>query len=223
MALPVRYTDSHPFSVTRPTTRAPLRQILLWQGLGILLLGAALLVAALLGATPARADSHLLAAARAGDAEAAEHLGVMYETGSGVRRSEAEAAYWYGRAAQAGRRQSQYAYAQFLENGSGITKDEAAALHWYLSAASQGHLGAVANLAAMLATGRGTAQDRLSAYRVLLWAKEQRGQDSRQPQVAASLEAIGAGLRGTDRKAATPLEPRELQARLGPVKKVAQK
>lgn len=219
MALPVRYTDSHPFSVTR----TPLRQILLWQGLGILLLGAALLVAALLGATPARADSHLLAAARAGDAEAAEHLGVMYETGSGVRRSEAEAAYWYGRAAQAGRRQSQYAYAQFLENGSGITKDEAAALHWYLSAASQGHLGAVANLAAMLATGRGTAQDRLSAYRVLLWAKEQRGQDSRQPQVAASLEAIGAGLRGTDRKAATPLEPRELQARLGPAKKVAQK
>lgn len=224
MALPVRYTDSHSlFGPRFSAGRAPLGRLVLWQAIGIALLGAALLLAGLLASAPARADSNLMAAARKGDAEAAEHLALLYETGSGLRRSEAEAAYWYGRAAQAGRRQSQYAYAQFLENGSGITKDEAAALHWYLAAASQGHVGAAANIAAMLATGRGTAMDRLSGYRLLLWAKGQRGQDSRQPQVEASLDAIGAGLRASDRKAATPLEPSALQARLGTAKSVAQK
>jgi TPR repeat protein len=188
-----------------------------------LLLGAALLLAGLLASPPARADAHLLAAARQGDAEAAEMLGTMFESGAGVRRNEAEAAYWYGRAAQAGRRQAQYAYAQFLESGTGITKDEKAALEWHLKAACQGHVGAATNIAAMLATGRGTAMDRLSAYRLLLWAREQRGQDSRKAQVQAALDAIGAGLRASDRKAATPLDPRELHARLLPGKSLAQK
>lgn len=221
MAISDRYTDSHSMSLFG--ARAPLGLLMLWQSAGIALLGAALLIAGLLASAPAKADSHLMAAARKGDAEAAEHLALLYETGSGLRRSEAEAAYWYGRAAQAGRRQSQYAYAQFLENGTGITKDEKTALHWYLAAASQGHTGAAVNIAAMLATGRGTAMDRLSGYRLLLWAKAQRGQDSRKPQVEASLEAIDAGLRASERKAATPLEPRELQARLAPAKTVAQK
>ncbi|WP_300299364.1 tetratricopeptide repeat protein [Ferrovibrio sp.] len=203
MARSVRYTDpdSHAGSV----------------------LGALLLAALLLASLPAHADPRLMAAARGGDAEAAEHLGVMYETGSGVRRNEAEAAYWYGRAAQAGRRQAQYAYAQFLETGAGITRDEKAALEWHLKAACQGHLGAVANIAAMLASGRGTAMDRLSAYRLLLWAKEQRGQDSRKPQIQASLDAIGAGLRARERKAATPLDPSALQTRLMPGRPLAQR
>ncbi|MFN4275109.1 MAG: tetratricopeptide repeat protein [Ferrovibrio sp.] len=225
MAISDRYTRPHSQmpSLADSMPRAPLGPLMLWQSAGILLLAAALLIAGLLASAPAKADSHLMAAARKGDAEAAEHLALLYETGSGLRRNEAEAAYWYGRAAQAGRRQSQYAYAQFLENGTGISKDEKSALHWYLAAASQGHTGAAVNIAAMLATGRGTTVDRLSGYRLLLWAKAQRGQESRQPQVDAALEAVGAGLRASDRKAATPLEPRELQARLGTPKSVAQK
>lgn len=179
----------------------------------LVLLPAMLLLAALLLAGAARADARLVTAARGGDAEAAEHLALLYETGSGMPRNESEAAYWYGRAAKAGRRNAQFAYAQFLETGTGLTKDEAVAAQWYLAAARQGHAGAVVNLAAMLATGRvagaeGAAEDRASAYRLLLWAQELRGQASMQATVAENLKAVGAGLRRSQRTAAKPLDPK---------------
>lgn len=185
----------------------------------LVLLPAMLLLAALLLlAGAAQADPRLVTAARGGDAEAAEHLALLFETGSGMPRNEGEAAYWYGRAAQAGRRNAQFAYAQFLEAGTGLTRDETAAARWYLAAARQGHAGAVVNLAAMLATGRVSAggdaaedraaEDRAAAYRLLLWAQGLRGQASMQAMVADNLKAIGAGLRRSQREAARPLDPK---------------
>lgn len=173
----------------------------LWQALAILVLGAALLLA-----HAARADSRLLEMARKGDATAAELLAAQFETGAGVRRSDSEAAYWYGRAADAGRRTAQFAYGQFLETGTGIAKDEAAAARWYLKAARQGHAGAAVNLAGLLATGHGAQHDAVSAYRLLLLAKTFRGQDSAQPAVDANIAVIGEALTGSQRKAATPLD-----------------
>lgn len=182
-------------------TAAPRLHAMLWQGLAILLLGCILLLADF-----ARADSRLLDQARRGDATAAEMLAAQYETGSGMRQSYSEAAYWYGRAAEAGHRSAQFAYGQFLETGTGVTKDEAAAGRWYLKAARQGHAGAAVNLAGLLATGRGLPQDPLAAYRLLLAAKQFRGQDSTQSAIDANLAAIGEALPATQRKTAAPLD-----------------
>src|SRR3546814_5084257 len=130
-----------------------------------------------------------------------------------MRQSYSEAAYWYGRAAQAGSRSAQFSYGQFLETGTGLVKDEAAAARWYLKATLQGHAGAAVNLAGQLATGRGVQHDPLAAYSLLLRAKQFRGQDSMQPTVDANLAAIGEALSGSQRKAATPLDPAHLALR----------
>jgi hypothetical protein len=182
-------------------TAAPDLHRMAWQALAILLLGAALLLA-----DAARADSRLLDQARRGDAAAAELLAAQYETGSGMRQSYSEAAYWYGRAADAGRRAAQFAYGQFLETGTGLVKDETQAARWYLMAARQGHAGAAVNLAGQLATGRGVQHDPLAAYRLLLAAKGFRGQDSIQAAVEANLAAVGKALTGSQRSGAMPLD-----------------
>jgi TPR repeat protein len=76
--------------------------------------------------------------AAAGDANAMTHLGLMYETGEGVPRDDAQAVSWYRKAADAGEMVAMYGLGDMYENGRGVPKDYAQALSWYRKAAAAG-------------------------------------------------------------------------------------
>ena len=76
-----------------------------------------------------------------GDADAQFHLGVMFESGQGVLRSDAEAIKWYREAAE-----QDDAVAQFnlgVMYAKGVSPNHAEAALWYRFAADHGLAGAV--------------------------------------------------------------------------------
>src|SRR5712691_10076040 len=77
-------------------------------------------------------------ASGAGDAEAMQYLGFLYDTGHGVTQNRAAAALWYKMAASAGDAQAMTNLGVLYENGWGMTKDRAAALTLDRKAAAGG-------------------------------------------------------------------------------------
>jgi hypothetical protein len=73
-----------------------------------------------------------------GDVRAQDELGVIYENGSGVTKSYAEAAKWYRRAAEKGYAPAQNNLGVMYETGHGVVRDTAEAAKWYLKAAEKG-------------------------------------------------------------------------------------
>jgi|GEM_PF-740882 len=103
---------------------------------------------------------HLLA--ERGDADAQFHLGVMYESGQGVLRSDAEAIKWYRKAAEQGD-----AVAQFnlgVMYAKGVSPNYAEATLWYRLAADHGLAGAQFNLGTMYEEGEGVSRDYVQAH-----------------------------------------------------------
>jgi len=94
--------------------------------------------------------------ARQGDVSAQYFLGHIYQNGIGVRIDKAEAAAWFGRAAEGGHGPAQYRLAVMLQIGDGVERDPARALDLYRQAASAGLLEAQFNLAQMIERGDGT-------------------------------------------------------------------
>jgi len=85
--------------------------------------------------------------AEQGDADAQFRLGVMYESGQGVLRSDAEAIKWYRKAAE-----RDDAVAQFnlgIMYAKGGSPNHAEAVLWYRRAADHGLAGAQFNLGMM--------------------------------------------------------------------------
>ena len=78
--------------------------------------------------------------AESGNEEAQYHLGLIYDTGSGVERSPKDAEKWYKRAANQGNVDATY-YLSLLysSQNSGIRRDEKEAHRLLLAAAEQGH------------------------------------------------------------------------------------
>src|SRR5690349_13072896 len=76
--------------------------------------------------------------AEAGDASCQNFMGMVYETGKGVKADPAEAVRWFRKAAEQGHGYAAnnlgYAYA----SGRGVGKDLAAAEKWFRVAAEQG-------------------------------------------------------------------------------------
>lgn len=59
--------------------------------------------------------------------------------GSGAGRSDdAQAAYWYRKAAEQGIAEAQFSLGSIYRNGRGVPKDEAEAVRWLRMAAEQG-------------------------------------------------------------------------------------
>src|SRR5690606_36526685 len=75
------------------------------------------------------------AQAEAGDAEAMNNVGEIWEQGVRGQVDHALAAHWYRRAAEAGSRRAQTNLGALYEQGRGVERDEHAALAWYRRAA----------------------------------------------------------------------------------------
>ena len=80
--------------------------------------------------------------AEAGDAEAQNSLGWMYDTGVGVPQDYVEAMKWYRKDAEQGHAVGQFNLGLMYFHGSGVQKDMAQATKWIRKAAEQGHLDA---------------------------------------------------------------------------------
>ena len=66
------------------------------------------------------------------------NLGVLYERGKGVPKSDKSAAEWYLKAARQEHPESQFSLAVMYENGQGMAKDLPEAAKWYQRAAELG-------------------------------------------------------------------------------------
>jgi hypothetical protein len=122
--------------------------------------------------------------AEQGDAEAQFDLGVLYESGQGVLRNDAEAIKWYRKAAEQGDAVAQFNLGIMYAKGGGVLQNDGEAAHWYRLAADQGLAGAQFNLGMMHADGKGVRQDYVQAF---MWLN----------QAASQLPALGKGQRNT--------------------------
>lgn len=112
-------------------------------------------------------------------AKAQYELGVKYATGKGVQQDDAQAVYWYRKAAEHGDADAQNNLGVAYENGQGgLAKDGAQAVFWYQKAADQGEAAAQSNLGAMYYNGLGgLAKDEAEAVRWISKAAEQGNAD----------------------------------------------
>ena len=102
--------------------------------------------------------------AEQGQPVAQYNLGIIYEYGRGVGRSDAEAVKWYRQASVQGVSVAQYRLAIMYDNGWGVPPNDTEAVKWYREAAEQGNPFAQHDLAFMYAAGTGVAQDFVRAY-----------------------------------------------------------
>ncbi|MBK1661705.1 tetratricopeptide repeat protein [Paracraurococcus ruber] len=115
----------------------------------------------------------LRAAAEGGDARAAYLLGQAEEFGLGGRpRRPAEAARWYGQAAEAGNPWAQFRLANLLRDGGGVRRDPARAAALTVQSAQAGNPLAAYNLGMMALRGQGVPRDPNEAARWLTVAAE---------------------------------------------------
>ena len=107
----------------------------------------------------------ILKAAKCGNADAQNKLGVIYANGQGVPQDHAQAAAWYQKAAEQGNAWAQNNLGVMYQNGSGVPQDHAQAAAWYRKAAEQGNELAKNNLDAMSQEDRDVPQDEDSRHR----------------------------------------------------------
>jgi TPR repeat protein len=102
--------------------------------------------------------------AEAGNAEAQNKLGMMYQRGIGIPQDPAEALKWYRKAADDGYTFAQYNLGSMYQKGICIQQDTPEALKWYRMAAEQGVMEAQYNLGIMYFSGDGIPKDVIQAY-----------------------------------------------------------
>lgn len=78
-------------------------------------------------------------AAKSGNAEAQLTLGLMYETGMGVKADEKEAFSWYEKSAKQGYDMGQLALGDCYRRGVGVEVNKDEAKKWLQKAADQGN------------------------------------------------------------------------------------
>ena len=136
--------------------------------------------------------------ARTGHPDAQHALGHMYEYGHGTERDDAEAAFWYEKAAAQNNAEAQYRLGVLLDNGWGVPRNRADPAAWYARAAQLGHVFAQHDLAFMYLKGTGVPMDRVQAYKWLKIASQ-----SRADLMAKHLDHVS--------KAMAPAEVREAE------------
>ena len=104
---------------------------------------------------PAARAQRYRAAAERGDSVAMFQLGVLYQSGLGVRRDYGEAVAWYAQAAREGQALAMTNLGYMHENGLGVTASNEQAIRWYQRAAEAGDAFAMDNLGNMHYAGRG--------------------------------------------------------------------
>ena len=115
----------------------------------------------------------LTALAEAGNADAQNRLGNMYDEGLGVVKNQAAALRWYRASAEQGYVKAQYNLGRAFALGSGVAQSDVAAFDWFRKAAQQGYADAQSILGDMYAQGAGVAQDDYTAVSWYRKAAEQ--------------------------------------------------
>jgi hypothetical protein len=129
-------------------------------------------------------DQELMAkyrkAADAGDADAMNSIGLMYENGQGVPRDNQQAMAWYGKAAAAGNSNAALALGFDYGTGRGVPINYQQAMAWYRKAADEGNAAAMRNIGILYWDGRGVPMNHnLAVYwcRKAAAAGDQRSQE----------------------------------------------
>jgi hypothetical protein len=122
---------------------------------------------------PAQRLVYYQSGAKAGDAEAALQLAMLYAKGEGVDQDYAAAATWFRAAANQGVPRAQYDLGIMYERGRGVPVDLVEAARWYQKAAEGKHPLAQYNLAVCYTKGQGVRQDLPEAA---LWYRRAAGQ-----------------------------------------------
>jgi hypothetical protein len=112
-------------------------------------------------------------AAEAGNTDGELKLGVLYEFGLGVAKSDVEAVRWYRKAAEAGNAGAQKNLGQMYENGQGVPENWGLATQWYQKSAAQGNVEGEAALGRAYEFGIGIEQNRAEAVRWFTRASSQ--------------------------------------------------
>jgi TPR repeat protein len=102
--------------------------------------------------------------AEQGDARAQSLLGLIYYTGRGELRNDAEAVRWFRRAAGQGDVAAQFRLGLMYSEGQGVPQDHVEAAKWYRLAADRGYAQAQYNLGLAYAAGEGVPQDNVMAH-----------------------------------------------------------
>jgi uncharacterized protein len=116
-----------------------------------------------------RAFRYFLLCAEDGDPIAQFNVGLMYRSGEGVPRDDAEAARWYRRAARQGHVTAQYNLGVMYAQGEGVPQDDSEAMRWFQMAADHGDAQAQHNLGFMYENGRGVVQDDVEGSTGIGW------------------------------------------------------
>ena len=112
---------------------------------------------------PSATEDQLRQAADQDDAEAQNHLGLMYAYGESVPQDFTESAKWFRMAADNGSPVAQYNLAMGYASGDGVTRDHAEAVKWFRMAAEAGNANAQNKLSVMYSAGMGVPKDEAEA------------------------------------------------------------
>ena len=102
-----------------------------------------------------------------GDASAQNDLGASYESGAGVNQNDAQAAFWYRKAADQGLAVAENNMGRLYARGQGVQRDYAEAMKWFQKAATQGDGEAMNNIGRLYGEGDGVPQDKVEALKWL--------------------------------------------------------
>jgi hypothetical protein len=129
-------------------------------------------------------DQELMAkyrkAADAGDADAMNSIGLMYDNGQGVLRDDRQAMAWYRKAAAGGNSNAALQLGFDYGMGHGVPIDYQQAMAWYRKAADEGNAAAMRDIGILYWEGRGVPMDHNLAvywYRKAAAAGEKQSQE----------------------------------------------
>ena len=108
-------------------------------------------------------------AADAGNANAMNNIGIMYNNGAGITQDYKNAMKWYKKAADAGNANAMNNIGIMYKNGEGVTRDYKNAMKWYKKAANIGNDNAMNNIGIMYNNGEGVTRDYKNAMK---WYKK---------------------------------------------------
>lgn len=100
----------------------------------------------------------LRASASHGNPKAQYALGVLYESGQGLKKNSRHAFQWYSKAADQGLPEAQTALGRFYADSGGGMHDDREAVQWYHLAAEQNYPEAQYHLAEIYSLGRGLSK-----------------------------------------------------------------
>lgn len=98
-------------------------------------------------------------AAEAGNTDAMNRLGVMYDNGQGAAEDPVQAVAWFRKAAEAGDPAGMNNLASMYGHGRGVPQDEGQSVRWYRKAADAGDEWGTISLGMMYENGRGVPKD----------------------------------------------------------------